>query len=74
MIINTKVKAKKVFSYTMMGTMKDSGTINKDMEKGNIFGSLVNRKVMSMKVAGNTAKELDTQQSLLLNSNMKETG
>ena len=52
LIINTKVRAKEVFNYMMMGTTKECGSMINDMDMENIFGSLVTLKAMSMKVTG----------------------
>lgn len=48
--------AKKEFTYMMMVTIKDSGSKTKKMEKGNIFGQLVNLKIVYMKVTGKMIK------------------
>ena len=59
-MINTKVKEKMVCSYTKMVTMKDSGSTIKDMDKENIHGLLVIRKVKPMKVFGIMIKQMET--------------
>ena len=48
--------------------------IIKEMDLGNLYGLLDVKKVMSMKVAGLTIKELEMVKLLPLNLNMKENG
>ena len=57
-----------------MVIMMDSGWTIKDMDRENMFGLLVIRKAISMKVNGLMVTEVDMGYLLLLKSNMKGNG